>query len=119
MCCGSQTLAEIWSKQLAKYKPSIDAEARMLWSRFSAVHQYGKPIVEHANDCMTDRILLEAIGKIVDKLLNVDLELFYPRPIQVHAPIAEIVAGLADGYIYHYQDRQHHNHSGNAGKGRF
>ena len=31
---GSQTLNEICSKLQAKYMPSIDAEARKLWSRF-------------------------------------------------------------------------------------
>ena len=122
---GSQTLNEIWNKLLAKYMPSIDAEARKLWSRFSALRQYGRPMVEHVNDCMTVRNLLEAIGEIVpdkqfvDKLLNVDRELSYLRPMLVRAPIAEIVAGLTDGYSYHYQDRQHQNHSGNAGRGRF
>ena len=74
---------------------------------------------------MTVRNLLEAIGEVVpdkqfvDKLLNVDRELSYLRPMLVRAPIAEIVAGLTDGYSYHYQDRQHQNHSGNAGRGRF
>ena len=122
---GSQTLNEIWSKLLAKYMPSIDAEARKLWSRFSALRQASRPMVEHVNDCMTVRNLLEAIGGIVpdkqfvDKLLNVDRELSYLRPMLVLAPIAEIVAGLTDGYSCHYQDRQHQNHSGNAGKGRF
>ena len=110
---------------LAKYMPSIDAEARKLWSRFSARRQSGRPMVEHVNDCMTVRNLLEAIGEIlpeeqvVDKLLNVDRELSYLLPMLVRAPIAEIVAGLIDGYSYHYQDRQHQNHSGNAGEGRF
>ena len=119
---GSQTLNEIWSKLLAKYMPSIDAEARKLWSRFSARRQCGRPMVEHVNDCMTIRNLLEAIGGIVpdkqffDKLLNVNWELSYLRPMLVRAPIAEIVDGLTDGYSYHYQDRQHQNHSGNAGR---
>ena len=126
---GSQTLNEIWSKLLAKYictcMPSIDAEARKLWSRFSALRQSGRPMVEHVNDCMIVRNLLEAIGEIVpdkqfvDKLLNVDRELSYLIPMLVRHPIAEIVAGLTDGYNYHYQDRQHQNHSGNAGRGRF
>ena len=122
---GSQRLNEIWSKLLAKYMPSIDAEARKLWSRFSALRHSGIPMIEHVNDCMTVRNLLEAIGEIVpdkqfvDKLLNVDRELSYLRLMLVRAPIAEIVAGLTDGYSYHYQDRQHQNHSGNAGRGRF
>ena len=122
---GSQTLNKIWSKLLAKYMPSIDAEARNLWSRFSALRQSGTPMVEHVNDCMTDRNLLKAIGEIVlekqfvDKLLNVDRELSYLRPMLVRAPIAEIVAGLRDGDSYHYQDRQRQNHSSNAGRGRF
>ena len=100
---GSQTLNEIWSKLLAKYMPSIDAEARKLWSRFNALRQSGRPMVEQVNDCMTVRNLLEAIGEIVpdkqlvDKLLNVDRELSYLRPMLVRAPIAEIVAGLTDG----------------------
>ena len=34
---GSLTLNKIWSKLLAKYMPSTDAEARRLWSRFSAL----------------------------------------------------------------------------------
>ena len=74
---------------------------------------------------MTVRNLLEAIGEIVpdiqfvDKLLNVDRELSYLRPMLVRAPIAEIVAGLTDGYSYHDKARQHQNHSGNAGRGRF
>ena len=122
---GSQTLNEIWSKLLENYMPSIDAEARKLWSRFNVVRQSGRPMVEHVNDCMTVRNLLVATGEIVldkqfvDKLLNVDRELSYLRPMLVRAPIAEIVAGLTDGYSYHYQDRQHQNHSGNAGRGRF
>ena len=101
------------------------AEARKLWSRFSALRQSGRPMVEHVNDCMTVRVLLEAIGEtvldkqFVDKLLNVDQELSYLRPMLVRAPIAEIVAGLTDGYSYHYRHRQHQNHSGNAGRGRF
>ena len=32
---GSITLNEIWGQLLAKYMPSVDAEARKLWSRFS------------------------------------------------------------------------------------
>ena len=122
---GSLTLHEIWSKLLAKYMPSIDAEARKLWSRFSALRQAGRPMLEHVNDCMTVRNLLEAIGEtvpdkqFVDKLLNVDRELSYLHPMLVRAPIAENVAGLTDGYNYHHQDRQHQNHSGNAGRGRF
>ena len=105
--------------------PSIDAEARKLWSRFSALRQSGIPMVEHVNDCMTVRNLLEAMGEVVpdkqfvDKLLSVDRELSYLRPMLVCAPIAEIVAGLTDGYSYHYSDRQYQNHSGNAGRGRF
>ena len=122
---GSQTLKEIWSKLLAKYMPSIDAEARKLWSRFTALRESGRPMVEHVNDCMTVRNLLEAKGEVVpdkqfvDKLLSVDRELSYLSPMLVRAPIAEIVAGLTDGYSYHYQDRQHQNHSGNARRGRF
>ena len=87
----------------------------------SALRQGGRPMVEHVNDCMTFRNLLEAIGETVpDKqfvyeLLNVDRQLAYLRPMLVRTPFAEIVAGLTDGYSYHYQDRQHQNHSGNAG----
>ena len=69
---GSQTLNEIWSKLLAKYMPSIDAEARKLWSSFSALRQSGRPMVEHVNDCMTVRNLLEAIGEIVPDKQFVD-----------------------------------------------
>ena len=122
---GSKTLNEIWSKLLEKYMPSIDAEAWKLWSRFSALRQSGIPMVEHVNDCMTVRNLLEAKGEIVpdkqfvDKLLNVDRQLFYLRPMLVRAPIAEIVDGLTDGYSYHYQDRQHQNHCDNPGRGHF
>ena len=96
--CGSLTLHEIWSKLLAKYMPSMDAKARKLWSRFSALRQAGRPLVEHVNSCMTVKNLLEAIGEtvpdkqFVDKLLNVDRELSYLRPVLARAPIAEIVA---------------------------
>ena len=55
----------------------------------------------------------------VDKLLNVDRELSYIRPMLVRAPMDEIVAGLTDGYSCHYQVRQHQNQPGNAGGGRF
>ena len=37
----------------------------------------------------------------------------------VRAPIDDIVAGLTDGYSYHYQDRVHQHQHGNAGRGRF
>ena len=37
----------------------------------------------------------------VDKLLNIDRELYYLRPILVRAPTDDIVAGLTDGYSYH------------------
>ena len=89
------------------------------------MRQAGRPMVEHVNDCMTIRNQLEAIGEtvpdkqFVDEILNVDGELSYLRPMLVRAPIAEIVARLTDGYSCHYQDRQHQNHSGNAGRGRF
>ena len=124
--CGSLTLNEMWSKLLAKYMPSIDAEARKFWSKFSAFCQAGRPVVEHVNDCMTVKKQLIALGEtvpekqFVDKVLNIDRELSYLRPMRVRAPIDDIVAGLTDGYSYHYQDRQHqlqHQH-GNAGKGR-
>ena len=39
------TLTEIWSKLLAKNMPSIDAEARKLWSKFNALLQAGRPMV--------------------------------------------------------------------------
>ena len=122
---GSLTLNEIWSQLQAKYMPSIDAEARQLLSKYIDLRQAGWPMVEHVNKCMTVRNQLVALGEtvpdkqFVDKLLNVDRELSYLRPMLVRAPIAEIVAGLTDGYSYHYQDRQHQNHSGNAGRGRF
>ena len=122
---GSPTLNEIWGKLLAKYMPSTDAEARRLWSRFSALRQAGRPMVEHVNECMTVRNQLMAVGETVpekqciDKLLNIDRELSYLRPMLVRAPIDDIVAGLTDGYSYHYQDRQHQHQHGNAGRGRF
>ena len=122
---GSLTLNKIWSKLLAKYMPSIDAEARKLWSKFRAVRQAGRPVVEHVHECMTDRNQLVALGETVpdkqfdDKLLNVDRELSYVRPMLVRAPMDEIVAGLTDGYSCHYQDRQHQNQPGNADRGCF
>ena len=122
---GSLTLKEIWSKLLAKYMPSNDADARKLWSEFSACLKAGRPMVEHVNECMNVKNQLVALGEtvpdkqLVDKLLNVDRELSYLKPMVVRAPMDEIVAGLTDGYSYHYQDRQHHNHSGNAGTGSF
>ena len=67
--------------------PSIDAEAWKSWSRFSALRQSGRPMVENVNDCMTVRNQLEAVGEIVpdkqfvDKLLNVDRELSYLIPM--------------------------------------
>ena len=82
-------------------------------------------MVEHVNECMTVKNQLESQGEVVsekqfiDKLLSVDRELSYLRQMLVRAPIDEIVAGLTDGYSYHYQDRQRQNHSGNAGRGRF
>ena len=50
---GSLTLNEIWGKLLAQYMPSMDAEARKLWSRFSAICQSGRPMAELVNECMT------------------------------------------------------------------
>ena len=84
--------------------PSIDAEARKLWSKFSAVHQAGTPMVERVNDCMTVRNQRVVLGEtvpykqFVDKLLNVDRELAYLRPTLVRASMDEIMAGLTDGY---------------------
>ena len=57
--------------------------------------------------------------QFIDKLLNIDRELSYLRPMLVRAPIDDIVAGLTDGYSYHYQDRQHQHQHGNATRGRF
>ena len=63
---------------LAKYMPSIDAETRKLWSKFSALRHAGRPMVEHANDCMTVKNQLIALGEtvhdkhFVDELLNRD-----------------------------------------------
>ena len=57
--------------------------------------------------------------QLVDKLLNVDRELSYLRPMLARAPMDEIVAGLIYGYSYHDQDRQFQNQYGNAGRGRF
>ena len=74
---------------------------------------------------MTVRIQLISLDEMVpdkqfvDKLLNVDRELSYLRPMLVLAPVDEIVAGLTYGYSYHYQDHQHQHHPGNAGRGRF
>ena len=123
---GSLMLNEIQSKLLAKYMPSINAEARKLWSKFSALRQAGRPMVEHVNDCMTVKNQLTALGEtvpdmqIVEKLLNIDREQSYLRPMPSCASIDEIMAGLTDGYSYHYQNRQHqHSHQhGNAGRGR-
>ena len=57
--------------------------------------------------------------QFVDKLLNIDRELSYQRPMLVRNPIDDIVAGLTDGYSYHYQDRKHQHGHSNAGRGRF
>ena len=103
---GSLTLNEIWGKLLAKSMPSTDAEARRSWSRFSALRQAGRPMVEHVNECMTVRNQFIAVGETVpekqfiDKLLNIDRELSYLRPMLVRAPIDDIVAGLSDSYSY-------------------
>ena len=83
---GSLPLNEIWGKLLAIYMPSTDAEARRLWSKFSALRQDGRLMVEHVNECMTVRNQLMAVGetvpeiRFVDKLLNIDRELSYLRP---------------------------------------
>ena len=82
-------------------------------------------MVEHVNECMTVRNQLMAEGETVpvkhfiDELLNIDRELSYRRPMLVCAPIDDIVAGLTDGYSYHYQARQYQHQPGNAGRGRF
>ena len=105
--------------------PSTDAEARKLWGKFSALRQAGRPMVEHVNDCMAVKNPLESLGETVpekqcvDKLLNIDRELSYLRPMLVRAPVDDIVAGLTDAYSYHYQDRQHQHQHDNAGRGRF
>ena len=83
-------------------------------------------MVEHVNDCMTVKNQLTELGEavpdkqFVDKLLNIDWELSYLRPMLARAPIDEIVAGLTDSYSYHYQDRQHQpqQQHGNAGRVR-
>ena len=67
---GSLTLNEIWGTLLAKYMPSTDAEARRLWSRFSALRQAGRPMVEHVNECMTVRNQLMAVGETVPETLH-------------------------------------------------
>ena len=59
---GSQTQNEIWSKLQAKYIPSIDAEARKLWSRFSALRQAGRPMVEHCCDTRQCRCSYQCTG---------------------------------------------------------
>ena len=98
---------EIWGKLLAKYMPSMDAVAQKLWNRFSASRRAGKPMVKHVNECTTVKNQLESLGEMVpekqfvDKLLNIDRELSYLRPMLVCAPIDDIVAGLTDGYNYH------------------
>ena len=80
-------------------------------------------MVEHVNEGMTVRNQFLAVGEtvpkkqFVDKLQNIDWELSYLRPTLVRAPINDIVAGLTDGYSYHYRDRKHLH--GNAGRGRF
>ena len=89
---GSLTVNEKWSKLLAKYMPSIDAKARKLWSKFSALCQTGRPRVEHVIDCMTVKNQLtlgETVPdkKFVDKLLNIDRELSCLRPMLARAPI--------------------------------
>ena len=81
--------------------------------------------MEHVNECMTVRNQLIAVGEtvpekqFVDKLLNIDWELSYLRPMLVRAPIDDIVAGLMDGYSYHCRGRQHQHQHSNAGRGRF
>ena len=64
---GSLTLNEIWSKLLAKYMASIDAEARKLWGKFSALRHAGRPMValEHVHDFMTVKNQVEALGETV------------------------------------------------------
>ena len=82
-------------------------------------------MVEHVNDCMTVKHQLEALGEtapekqFVNKLLNIDRELYYLRPMLVRTPVDDVVAGQTDGYSYHYHDRQHQHRHGNAGRGRF
>ena len=134
-----QNKVEIWAeshdiKHLLQHPPVADpvqlrkpelAKRFKLWSRFSALHQAGRPMVEQVNECMTVRNQLIAVGEtvlekqFVGKLLNIHRELYYLRPMLVCAPIDDIVAGLTDGYSYHYQDRQHQHQHGNAGRGRF
>ena len=105
--------------------PSIDAEERKLWSKFSALRHAGRPMVEHVNECMTVNNKWVALGgtvtekRFVDKLLNVDRELSYLRPMLVRAPVDEIVARRTDGYGYNYQDRQLQHHPSSFGRGRF
>ena len=82
-------------------------------------------MVEHVNVCMTVNSQLTALGEtvpdkqFVDKLLNIYWELAYLRPMLALAPVDEIVAGLTDGYSYHYPDRQHQHQHSNADRGRF
>ena len=47
--------------------PSIDAEARKLWSKFSALRQGGRPMVEHVNDYITVKSQLVALGETVTR----------------------------------------------------
>ena len=67
----------------------------------------------HVNDCMTPKDQLIVLGEtvpdkqFVDKVLNINQEVSYLRPMLARAPIDEIVAGLTVGYSYHYLNRQH------------
>ena len=71
---GSLTPNEIWSKLQAEYMPSQDAEARKLWSKFSALCQAGKPMVEHVIDCMTVKNQLIALGETVSAISTANVQ---------------------------------------------
>ena len=57
---------------MAKCMPSIDAEARKLWSKFSALRQGGRPMVEHVNDYITVKSQLVALGETVTRNTQFD-----------------------------------------------
>ena len=69
---GSLTLNELWSKLLAKYKPSKDAGARKMWGRFSALRQAGRQMVEHVNEYMTVKNQLESLREVVPEKQFID-----------------------------------------------
>ena len=123
---GSQTLHEMLGKLLANYIPQVDAGARNLWGRFSALRQAGRSMIKHVNNCMTARNQIIALGEVVPrkqfifKLLNVAWKLHPTHDRRSPAPPDDIVAGLTDGHNHHCQVGQHQDHQrGYAGTGRY